>query len=716
MKEKAISLTDGSELSIASESHIRKREVLKIQLPKEVSASFLLRFSQDMAAVQSKREFVATMHSYLKQLLSYEDFLVCTLIDGNTRHRTFFYSVSAESNEGYPIEDGFFPIVLRAQQILQFDLEEIHQTGQVVPSYIKNKYQKGINLIVTVPLRVRKEEVGVLFLLCKDTNKLDPTVLNLLQAMSYSIAFTVAGILASEEIERREREKRLLLSFSQEIAAIRSKKDLLEVATQQLKEMFFCKDATIYSIPEIFNQKLAHISSVDSECILARILESEKPVIFSVHELNAKDKLSDYGHSLVREGVDGCMAMRLIYGNRRMGIITLLAENKKIFQEEQYGLMISIAAQLAGMLANIMANERIENQLVEICRYKEQLEENIYLQLEENIYLQQEANTICKFSEIIGNSAQMQQVYTLVSQVADSTATVLLLGESGTGKEMIAKAIHTASSRRDKQIIKVNCAALPLTLIESELFGHEKGSFTGAVNRRIGKFEQANQSTIFLDEVGELPPEVQVKLLRVLQEKEIERIGGDATIKVDVRIIAATNRNLEKEVAEGRFRLDLYYRLNVFPITLPPLRERREDIPLLAEYFMARYAKKAGKRITGIAKKVIESMVFYPWPGNVRELEHMMERTVLLTNDFVIKQMDLPRIMPEATGINTDFTQIKPLQEIEREYILHVVKVCNGRISGPHGAAIRLGLPSTTLLSKMQKLGIRKEHFVEEQR
>ncbi|MDJ1471755.1 sigma 54-interacting transcriptional regulator [Xanthocytophaga flava] len=709
MKEKAISLTDGSELSIASESHIRKREVLKIQLPKEVSASFLLRFSQDMAAVQSKREFVATMHSYLKQLLSYEDFLVCTLIDGNTRHRTFFYSVSAESNEGYPVEDGFFPIVLRAQQILQFDLEEIHQTGQVVPSYIKNKYQKGINLIVTVPLRARKEEVGVLFLLCKDKNKLDPNVLNLLQAMSYSIAFTVAGILASEEIERREKEKRLLLSFSQAIAAIRSKKDLLEVATQQLREIFLCKDVTMYRIPETFSQNLAHVSSIDSERIVARILESEKPLIFSAHELNAEDNLSEYGQSLVKEGVEGYMAMRLIYGNRTIGVITLLAEKKNIFQEKQYSLMMGVAAQLSIALSNAAANEQIENQLVEIRRYKEQLEK-------ENIYFHEEAVTTCNFSGIIGNSVKMQQVYTLVSQVADSTATVLLLGESGTGKEMIAQAIHTTSSRKEKQMIKVNCAALPLSLIESELFGHEKGSFTGAISRRMGKFEQADQSTIFLDEIGELPPEVQVKLLRVLQEKEIERIGGHSRTKVDIRIIAATNRNLEKEVSEGRFRLDLYYRLNVFPITLPPLRERKEDIPLLAEYFMARYAKKAGKRVAGIAKNVIDSMVLYPWPGNVRELEHMMERTVLLTNDLVIKQIDLPMIMPENTGINTDFTQIKPLQEIEREYILHVVKVCNGRISGPHGAAIRLGLPSTTLLSKMQKLGIRKEHVVEDQR
>ncbi|MDJ1496496.1 sigma 54-interacting transcriptional regulator [Cytophagaceae bacterium DM2B3-1] len=709
MKEKAISLTDGSELSIASESHIRKREVLKIQLPKEVSASFLLRFSQDMAAVQSKREFVATMHSYLKQLLSYEDFLVCTLIDGNTRHRTFFYSVSAESNEGYPVEDGFFPIVLRAQQILQFDLEEIHQTGQVVPSYIKNKYQKGINLIVTVPLRARKEEVGVLFLLCKDKNKLDPNVLNLLQAMSYSIAFTVAGILASEEIERREKEKRLLLSFSQAIAAIRSKKDLLEVATQQLREIFLCKDVTMYRIPETFSQNLAHVSSIDSERIVARILESEKPLIFSAHELNAEDNLSEYGQSLVKEGVEGYMAMRLIYGNRTIGVITLLAEKKNIFQEKQYSLMMGVAAQLSIALSNAAANEQIENQLVEIRRYKEQLEK-------ENIYFHEEAVTTCNFSGIIGNSVKMQQVYTLVSQVADSTATVLLLGESGTGKEMIAQAIHTTSSRKEKQMIKVNCAALPLSLIESELFGHEKGSFTGAISRRMGKFEQADQSTIFLDEIGELPPEVQVKLLRVLQEKEIERIGGHSRTKVDIRIIAATNRNLEKEVSEGRFRLDLYYRLNVFPIILPPLRERKEDIPLLAEYFMARYAKKAGKRVAGIAKNVIDSMVLYPWPGNVRELEHMMERTVLLTNDLVIKQIDLPMIMPENTGINTDFTQIKPLQEIEREYILHVVKVCNGRISGPHGAAIRLGLPSTTLLSKMQKLGIRKEHVVEDQR
>jgi len=246
------------------------------------------------------------------------------------------------------------------------------------------------------------------------------------------------------------------------------------------------------------------------------------------------------------------------------------------------------------------------------------------------------------------------------------------------------------------------------------LFGHEKGSFTGASDRRIGKFELANNSTLFLDEIGELPMELQVKLLRVLQEKEIERIGGRATIKVNVRIIAATNRNLEKEVSQNRFRTDLYYRLNVFPITLPPLRKRKEDIPALTSHFIDRFARNAGKNILTISHKVMAKLMAYSWPGNIRELEHLIERTVLLTNNTIIKEIRLPEKnnITDAFG-NTAF-HIRPLEEIEREYILKVLKICKGRISGPAGAAIKLKMPATTLISKMQKLGIRKEHFVAE--
>ncbi|MDX1941558.1 MAG: sigma-54 dependent transcriptional regulator [Saprospiraceae bacterium] len=310
---------------------------------------------------------------------------------------------------------------------------------------------------------------------------------------------------------------------------------------------------------------------------------------------------------------------------------------------------------------------------------------------------------------IIGNSERILTVLDHVAQVAPTDTSVLIMGESGTGKEQIADCIHQLSYRKNKPFIKINCAALPASLIESELFGHEKGAFTGAFDKRIGKFEQAAGGSIFLDEIGEMPLEMQVKLLRVLQEKEIERIGGRLPIKTDVRIIAATNRILEKEIGEGRFRLDLYYRLNVFPITLPPLRERKEDIPLLAEYFVNRYARKIGKKITDISPKVMQELLNYDFPGNVRELEHLLERSILLTKGAVIKEIYLPSIAQAASLSALEDKNIKTIEENERDHILSVLKKCNGRIWGSGGAAELLGVPPTTLNSKMKKLGIKKE-------
>jgi DNA-binding NtrC family response regulator len=309
---------------------------------------------------------------------------------------------------------------------------------------------------------------------------------------------------------------------------------------------------------------------------------------------------------------------------------------------------------------------------------------------------------------IIGKSPVLLNVLDHVAQVAPSDTSVLLLGESGTGKERIADCIHNLSPRKHKPFIKVNCAALPATLIESELFGYEKGAFTGANDKRIGKFEKANGGTILLDEIGDMPVELQVKLLRVLQEKEIERIGGRDTIKVDLRIIAATNKNLQKEVAEGRFRLDLYYRLNVFPIDLPPLRERKEDIPALAYHFMNHYSRKSGKKISSITDAVLKSMMTYEWPGNIRELEHLIERSVLLAKGNVIGEILLP-VNVKDTEVAVEKAYIKTIQENERDYILSVLKKCNGRIWGSGGAAELLNLPPSTLKSKMIKLGIKKE-------
>ena len=305
---------------------------------------------------------------------------------------------------------------------------------------------------------------------------------------------------------------------------------------------------------------------------------------------------------------------------------------------------------------------------------------------------------------IIGKSHLLLNVFDQLAQVAPSDTSVLILGESGTGKEKIASSIHRLSSRKARPFIKLNCAALPSSLIESYLFGHEKGAFTGAHERRLGIFERADKGTLFLDEVGDMPVELQVKLLRVLQEKEIERVGGRETIKVNVRIIAATNKNLEKEVADGRFRLDLYYRLNVFPIEVPPLRERKDDIEPLAYYFL----EKFGKTVNKISPAVLRQMKEYPWPGNIRELEHLIERQVLLAEGQEITSIDL-RSQPDITPVASPEV-IKTMEEMEKEHIIRALKASQGKVSGAGGAAAALGIAAQTLFAKMKKFGIQQTY------
>lgn len=312
---------------------------------------------------------------------------------------------------------------------------------------------------------------------------------------------------------------------------------------------------------------------------------------------------------------------------------------------------------------------------------------------------------------IIGNSHLLLNVFDQILQVAPYDTSVLVLGESGTGKEKIANRIHHLSPRKNQPFVKVNCAALPATLIDSELFGHEKGAFTGAFERKIGRFEMAHGGTIFLDEIGELPLELQVKLLRVLQEKEIERIGGRSTIKTDVRVIAATNRNLEQEVADGRFRLDLYYRLNVIQLVLPPLRERLEDIPALTDHFLMIYNRKSGKNIKGFSVAALDSMTHYHWPGNIRELENLVERSVLLNKGDVIDHLNLPVTIEKTAPGGPTGIGLLSMSENEKNHIIAALKKCNGKIYGKGGAAELLELPPTTLNSKMKKLGVKKPFF-----
>jgi transcriptional regulator with GAF, ATPase, and Fis domain len=326
----------------------------------------------------------------------------------------------------------------------------------------------------------------------------------------------------------------------------------------------------------------------------------------------------------------------------------------------------------------------------------------------QNLYLQEEIKSVHNFDEIVGRSPTLLAVLARVDRVARTDATVLITGETGTGKELVARAIHSRSRRSEKPLIKVNCAALPTGLIESELFGHEKGSFSGALSRRLGRFELANGGTIFLDEVGEMPPDAQVKLLRVIQEHEFERIGGNETIRTDVRLIAATNRDLHRAVQEGTFREDLFYRLNVFPVEIPPLRERSGDIPLLVRFFVEKYAVQLDRHIETIAPGTLERLVAYRWPGNVRELQNLVERALILATDSEL------RIEPEILGAApaaarpTPSGAPKDLGTLQREHILAALHRSGWVIEGERGAARELGLHPNTLRSRIKKLGLKR--------
>jgi len=329
----------------------------------------------------------------------------------------------------------------------------------------------------------------------------------------------------------------------------------------------------------------------------------------------------------------------------------------------------------------------------------------------ENVALREDIVRSSMFEEIVGSSEPLRRVLVQVSKVAPTDSTVLVLGETGTGKELIARAIHNRSKRSSRAFIRVNCAAIPPALIASELFGHEKGSFTGATQRRLGRFESADGGTIFLDEVGDLPPETQIALLRVLQEREFERVGGSQTVSVDVRVIAATNRDLTSAVAEDKFRQDLFYRLNVFPIRLPPLRERIGDIPLLVEYLIDRYTQKAGKKIRNIDKKTMELLHAYDWPGNIRELQNVVERTVILSEGeaFFVDEAWLTRVTPKMAA--TSVPLVADLVEHERKKLEAALRESEGAVGGPTGAAVKLGIPRQTLESKLRRLGINRYSF-----
>jgi len=430
-----------------------------------------------------------------------------------------------------------------------------------------------------------------------------------------------------------------------------------------------------------------------SETPAGRSMREQKAMIFSKEQLLGFEDETAKG--LLAEGMQSLCCVPLMRPKGPLGVVVLGSTRPKAFRGEDLELIQQVAAQLAIAIENHRTSAEIE-----------QLKQRLG---EERSYLEGKARAEGQFPDIVGDSPALKLVLEQVATVATSEATVLILGETGTGKELIAHAIHRMGRHKHGPFIKVNCAAIPTGLLESELFGHEKGAFTGAISRRIGRMELADGGTLFLDEVGEIPTELQPKLLRVLQDQEFERLGSTKTVKVRVRIVAATNRNLAESIALGEFRSDLFYRLNVFPIRVPSLHERREDIPLLVRHFVHKYANRMDRHIETIPKETMKALTGWDWPGNVRELENLMERSVILSEGTALRVPLEEFQRPSHPQMKDD----RSLDNAERQHIIRVLKETQGVLSGPEGAARRLGLKRTTLQSKMQRLGITREDYAD---
>jgi transcriptional regulator with GAF, ATPase, and Fis domain len=683
---------------------------------KDYRNEVLLSLSREIVTVRRLPQLVNVINNKLSKLISFTHCAITACAGNGQTYKVFLTEKDDQPGDysnhdqiissRYPVNDDIYDLALTADKPLIIDIRSLDLSK--APQWLKLHYASGAREMLIKALPDNEGVKNSLILFADQFNSFNDTSIEIVETMAGQMAKAADNITAHEAILKKERDKACLLKFATDLAAVRTKADLEEAIFDVLNQLVGIKLSMIRVIEDdgitlspyiydknaafkdddLFKELLAKNITIN-ESTSARVLKSDTPVTFNIENEQKNGNNSPYVLLWKKAGKKNTYGARLRVGNENVGTLWLLTDELNI------DLLKGLCSQISVAIFNIKANERL-------LTYKRQLEI-------ENDHLKEQIKTIYNFSEIIGSGPQMEKVYRLMSRVAESCSTVLILGETGTGKELIARGIHNASPRKSKLMVKVNCAALPPNLIESELFGHEKGSFTGAFDQRIGKFELAHNGTLFLDEVGELPPELQVKLLRVIQEREFERVGGKTTLKVDVRIIAATNRNLETEIATGKFRSDLYYRLNVFPINLPPLRERTEDVPLLANFFLTKYSKLTGYKVTSIAPKVLQQLKTYLWPGNVRELEHIIERSVLLANDHVLREVHLPNSRQVDKQTISLFNQT--IEEMERSHIIDILKQCQGKISGTGGAAKVLDLEPTTLHSKMRKLNITKPEY-----
>jgi len=564
----------------------------------------------------------------------------------------------------------------------------------------------NIGSTCTLPLTTVHRRSGVIEFGSSRPHAYPEEEISFLSLVADHVALTIEGALNFEEAQRAQAELqsnnerlKLLLDMTNTLVSNLELRDLLRAISASIRQVMHCDVVGVW-LPDGEQRQLRQLARDFPEStgfteedslypvegsLIGRVFSTGKPVVIGTKT----DALNERETSEVRaEGIESGLALPLISRNRTLGVLTLGSRVESSFSLEDVDFLVRAAGQVAIAVENALAYG-------EIAELKDRL-------AQEKLYLEDEIRGEVDFEGIVGQSTALRHVLQLVETVAPSNSTVLLLGETGTGKELIARAIHERSRRKDRTLVKLNCAAIPTGLLESELFGHEKGAFTGAVSQKIGRLELADKGTLFLDEVGDIPPELQPKLLRALQEREFERLGNSRTMKVDMRLVAATNRDLQKMVANHEFRSDLYYRLNVFPIRIPPLRERPDDIPLLVRYFAQKYAQRMEKQIESIPAAAIKNLTRWHWPGNIRELENFIERAVILTRGATL---EVP-----LTELGTDVTPAIPVAGTRewnvREEIMRILKEAGGRVGGADGAAVRMGVKRTTLISRMRKLGI----------
>jgi formate hydrogenlyase transcriptional activator len=551
---------------------------------------------------------------------------------------------------------------------------------------------------------------------------------NAIEGIRHKMGSAAHTAMSTEgELQHQKERLELLLNLTTKITSSLDLREVLRAIAANIREVIHA-DAVTVALPDAASEKFRVFAMdfprgkgvikeellVTPSAAVKKAMDTLRPVVFDTRE---RDELAPETYDVAAaEGVKAACNIPLATHGRGVGILSILRTTETPFSPEDVDFLSRASGQIAVAIENALAYR-------EISELKDKL-------AQEKLYLEEEFRSEMGFEQIIGNSTALKHVLQQVETVAPNDSTVLLLGETGTGKELIARAIHDRSRRKQRTLVKLNCAAIPTGLLESELFGHEKGAFTGAISQKIGRLELADQGTLFLDEVGDISTEIQPKLLRALQEREFERLGSTHTRKVNVRLVAATNRDLEKMIADREFRSDLYYRLNVFPIRIPPLRDRREDIPLLVSYFVQKFSKQMQKNVEAVPTAVMKGLTAWDWPGNIRELENFIERAVIVTRG---KSLEAPlgelrktdtdkathvvrkeqkHIVEESSDWRIDKNGVaEEYAKKQREETIRVLSACKGRVGGADGAAARLGMNRTTLLSRMKKFGIYAKQY-----